>query len=240
MSYDDVMASLEALGTAQNRKVYARHGASPPMFGVSYANLGKLEKKHRGDTALAKQLWASGNHDARVLAAKIVDASTAPVKLLDAWVKNADNHVLVGAVASAAARGPHALSRMRKWMKSRSEWVAATGWCVLSQIGGDDDRFTTAELAGYLETIEAEIHGAQNRVRHNMNAALISVGVRNATLTKKAVAAAKRIGPVEVDHGQTSCKTPAAIPYIEKTVAHRAAMAARRAAKAKAPARKRG
>jgi 3-methyladenine DNA glycosylase AlkD len=239
VSYDDVMASLEAMGTAQNRKVYGRHGASEPIFGVSYANLGKLEKKHRGDTALAKQLWASHNHDARILAAKIVDASMAPAKLFDTWVEGADNHVLVGAVASAAARSPHALTRMRKWMKSRSEWVAATGWCLLSQIGADDDRLTTAELADYLKTIEAAIHGAKNRVRHNMNAALISVGVRNATLTKKAIAAAKRIGPVEVDHGETSCKTPAAIPYIEKTVAHRAAMAARRAAKTKAPARKR-
>ena len=80
-------------------------------------------------------------------------------------------------------------------------------------------------------TIEREIGGAQNRVRHNMNGALIALGVRSAALRKQALAAAKRIGKVEVDHGETSCKTPDAIGYIEKTVAHRKAMAERRAKK---------
>ena len=34
-------------------------------------------------------------------------------------------------------------------------------------------------------------------------------------------AAARRIGTVEVDHGETGCKTPDAEPYIKKTLAHR-------------------
>ena len=63
-----VLAKLEALGTAQNRKVYARHGVGEPMFGVSFAHLRKLGKKLRHDHDLARALWASGNHDARVLA----------------------------------------------------------------------------------------------------------------------------------------------------------------------------
>ena len=49
-----------------------------------------------------------------------------------------------------------------------------------------------------------------------MNGALISIGVFKPGLRKKAIAAANRIGKVDVDHGETSCKTPDAIPYIEK------------------------
>jgi 3-methyladenine DNA glycosylase AlkD len=60
-----VLAQLEALGTAQNRKVYARHGVAEPMFGVSFAHLRKLGKKLHPDHDLARALWASGNHDAR-------------------------------------------------------------------------------------------------------------------------------------------------------------------------------
>jgi len=48
-----------------------------------------------------------------------------------------------------------------------------------------------------------------------MNNALIGIGVFKPALCKKAVAAA-RIGKVEVDHGETNCKTPDAIPYIGK------------------------
>ena len=73
--------------------------------------------------------------------------------------------------------------------------------------------------------IEAEIHHQPNRTRHSMNQALICLGVLNKALAKGAKAVAKRIGKVEVDHGQTSCKTPDAAAYIDKTLAHRAAKA---------------
>jgi hypothetical protein len=33
-------------------------------------------------------------------------------------------------------------------------------------------------------------------------------------------AAAKRIGKVEIDHGDTACKTPEVVPTLEKTWAH--------------------
>jgi len=35
------------------------------------------------------------------------------------------------------------------------------------------------------------------------------------------LAAAKRIGKVEVDHGETGCKTPDAAAYIRKVLDHR-------------------
>lgn len=54
-----------------------------------------------------------------------------------------------------------------------------------------------------------------------MNMTLIAIGLRNAPLRKLALAAARRIGKVEVAHGQTSCKTPDAAAYIANTVAYR-------------------
>jgi hypothetical protein len=54
-----------------------------------------------------------------------------------------------------------------------------------------------------------------------MNNALIAIGCRNPTLTKRALAASKRIGKVEVDHGETGCKTPDAAEYIQRTLARK-------------------
>ena len=51
-----------------------------------------------------------------------------------------------------------------------------------------------------------------------MNSALIAIGIRNSALESKALSAAKKIGKVDVDHGETSCKTPDAAKYIRKTV----------------------
>ena len=39
-------------------------------------------------------------------------------------------------------------------------------------------------------------------------------------MEKEALAAAKRIGKVEINHGDTACKTPDAAAYIKKTVAY--------------------
>ncbi|HIA47614.1 MAG TPA: hypothetical protein EYN96_06515 [Candidatus Hydrogenedentes bacterium] len=59
-----------------------------------------------------------------------------------------------------------------------------------------------------LQYIESNIHSAKNRVRHSMNGALISMGVRNPALQKKAIAAAKRIGKVKSIMVRPAVKLP--------------------------------
>jgi len=87
---------------------------------------------------------------------------------------------------------------------------------VSSRDGTTPDAF----FAKYLALIERTIHTAPNAEREGMNMALILIGCRNAALRKAATAAAKRIGKVEIDHGDTACKTPDAAQYIDKTWAH--------------------
>lgn len=55
-----------------------------------------------------------------------------------------------------------------------------------------------------------------DRRKAGMNAQEALATLKKAALRKKAIEAAKRIGKVEVDHGETYCKTPDAVPYIEK------------------------
>jgi hypothetical protein len=73
----------------------------------------------------------------------------------------------------------------------------------------------------YLGRIERDIRNSKNRVRHTMNNALIAIGIRSEALRTKAEAAARRIGRVHVDHGQTGCVTPDAVEYIRKTMEYK-------------------
>jgi hypothetical protein len=73
-----------------------------------------------------------------------------------------------------------------------------------------------ASLKQVLATIEREIHRSPNRARHAMNGAVIAIGTFKPSLRKKALETARRIGKVEVDHGETSCKTPDASSSILK------------------------
>lgn len=216
MTYDQAMKSLAKAGTAQNRKVYARHGCKDPMFGVSFAYLGKLTKQIKTDHVLAEQLWKSGNHDARILAMMIADPSRVTVRQARSWAKDLNCYALADYLGKLVGRSAVADEMMTTWTADPSEFVATAGWVVvaLSAMNGSEksDEFFKAQL----DRIERSIQGSKNWVKYAMNGALIAIGGSRPKLTARAIAAAKRIGPVEVDHGETGCKTPAAIAYIEK------------------------
>lgn len=232
MTLKEAMAELKKMGTAQNVKVYRRHGAKGDLFGVSFANLGALKKKIRKDHALALELWKTGNVDARTLACMIADPKELTARTADAWVKQIDYYCVADQFSALVAQSPHAITTMQKWMKSRKEYVRQCGYSVLSSLLAKREDVPDELCEELLAAIEKEIHASANRARYTMNGALISIGIFKPALRAKAVAAAKRIGHVEVDHGETGCKTPDAVPYIEKAAAHYAGKAKGRAASA--------
>ncbi len=232
----DVMAELEAAGTAQNRKVYTRHGAAEPMFGVSYKELGQIGKPLRLDQALAIELWRSGNHDARVLATRVADPSAMTEGLAHEWLGSVDNYILAEGLGGLIAKSPVARTVSDALRDDSGEWPASVGWFIVACTAEQPDLWADGELSELVAQIHTEIDNRPNRVRHEMNGALIAIGLRDEDLRASVLGAARRIGPVQVDHGETGCKTPEVVPYIERTLARRAQMAARRAEKARAKA----
>lgn len=216
-----VLRELEGLGTEQTRKTYRRHGVKGEQYGVLYAPLGKLAKRLKTDHALARELWASGNHDARILATMIADPAATTGAQLDKWIRDVDNYVLADALAGLASRTPVARKKLEKWTLSTHEWVGRIGWGILARLAMSDSNLTDGDFERYLNEIERRIHGSKNRIRDAMNMAVIAIGLRNAAFEKKAGAAAERIGRVKVDHGETGCKTPDAVEYIGKVKAKR-------------------
>ena len=220
MTKTETMQELRANGNEQTRKTYRRDGIRGKMFGVSYAALGKMKKKIKMDQSLAERLWETGNLDARALATMIADPGTIRVGTLNAWAKDLDNRGLAGALSNVAAEAPSAKKLMEKWTVAKGEMIGCAGWHTLASMARQDNGLSDAYFDSYLGTIESKIHTANNWVAYAMNNALINIGVRNPALEKKALAAAKRIGKVETEHGETACKTPDAAAYIKKTVAY--------------------
>jgi 3-methyladenine DNA glycosylase AlkD len=228
MDFKEAMAALEAAGTEQNRKVYPRHGVRSPMFGVSFANLEKVRKRIRRDHGLAAQLWRTGNHDARMLATMIADPAEVSSSEIEAWIADCDNYVLTDALAKLVAASPHARAQAERWIPSENEWASSAGWMVIGgMLVARGETLPAGELDGLLARIERDLSRAPNRTRYAMNGVLIGIGCVSDAFATKAIAAARRIGPVEVDHGETGCKTPDAVTYIPKARAYFAAKAAR-------------
>ncbi|MDP2307951.1 MAG: DNA alkylation repair protein [Pseudomonadota bacterium] len=218
MPLGDVMTELEAAGSEQTRKTYARHGAQQPMFGVSFATLKTLYKRIGVDHELASALWETSNFDARNLAVKVVDPSRLSEADLDSWARASRVQMVLGYVAHVTVETPYALGRATAWLATPSE--RAVGWMLVGAMALRDETTPDAWFADRLGEIESSVHSAPNAERGPMNHALIAIGSRNAPLRELASAAAKRIGPVEVDHGDTACETIDPGPRIEKTWAH--------------------
>ena len=220
MTKTEVMRELRANGSAQTRKTYRRHGLKGDMFGVSYAVLGKMKRKIKSDQKLAEQLWATGNCDARALATMIAAPAETTAATLESWARDLEDRGLAAALSNVAAEAPSAKKLMEKWTSAKNEMRGCAGWHTLASLARQENGLDDAYFEEYLEKIETRIHGSENWVKYAMNNALINIGVRNPKLEKIAIAAAARIGRVEVDHGETGCKTPEAVSYIKKTVAY--------------------
>ena len=218
MTMQEVLQELESLGTAQNRKVYRRHGACENLYGVSFANLRKMGKRLKIDHALAQQLWSTGNHEAQLLASMIADPATVEERLVDRWATELVDRTVTGEFSDFVSKTPFFQAKMETWSDSDDEWIGRAGWNLLALLAMNDKELPDAYFENYLEIIERDIHTRKNMVRDAMNSALIAIGIRNPGLEKKALSAANKIGKVEADHGETSCKTPDAAAYIRKTV----------------------
>src|SRR5271168_1268854 len=216
-----IMAELKKKGKESTRKIYARHGmATENMYGVSVADLKVIAKTIKGQQALACELYATGNMDAMYLAGMVADGSKMTTKQLNAWAEGAANMQMIAeyTVPWVAVENPQGRELARQWMKSKKEHVAAAGWCTYSGLVATkaDAELDLVEIEELLATVVKGVSGAQNRVRYTMNNFVISVGAYVKPLAKQAKAAARQIGDVSVDVGDTACKVPVASAYIEK------------------------
>jgi 3-methyladenine DNA glycosylase AlkD len=218
MTKDDVVAALTAAADPQYAKTYRRHGAIEPVLGVSTATLKALAKKIKRDAGLARALWDTGIYDAMNLAAMVADPARMTEAEADAWLAGVRCYAAAGALAGVVGRSPIGLSRARAWIDDPAEYPRTTGYdtlCVLLREGAEVDE---AWLRGLVARIEAEVGTSANRARHAMNMALIAIGGYRPALRAEVEAAARRLGPIHVDHGDTACVTPDVAPYIAKMV----------------------
>jgi len=219
MKAQEILATLKKLGKPQTAAIYKRHGSGDNVFGVLTSEIATLQKKIKVDHALAMELWKTGNAEARVLALQVADPEKLTRADADRLVKDGPVRFIGSYLSGLLARSPIAEKTMDAWMKSPDESHREVGFGILGvRLKDDPGSISDADAEKVLTTIEKEIHRSPNWARYAMNGALISIGVFKPALRKKAIEAAKRIGTVEVDHGETNCKTPDAAPYIEKAL----------------------
>jgi 3-methyladenine DNA glycosylase AlkD len=162
MSYEEVVAQLEEMGTEQNRKIYSRHGANGLMFGVSFGDLRKLEKKIKRDHELAVQLWDTGIMDAHTLATMIADPKQIDRATAEAWAGDVNYYHLVDVLCgNVLGHTPFLRELAEQWIESDDEWLGRFGWNLVGELADRDKTLEDDYFKALLDRIESEIHTAK-------------------------------------------------------------------------------
>lgn len=219
MSAADIITELRGFASDSVKRIFLKHGACEPILGVKFEYLKQLQKRIKKDHKLALELYDTGIGEAMYLAGLIADDEQMTKQDLQRWVKQAAWPMLnMYTVAWVAAGSKHGRALALKWIDSKQEHVAVSGWSTMSCLASvkDDAELDLPELKQLLGRVQKTLGQQPDRVRYAMNGFVIAVGSHVPALTDLALKTADKIGKVEVDMGDTSCKVPDARAYIEK------------------------
>jgi 3-methyladenine DNA glycosylase AlkD len=219
-----ILSALKSKGKEGTRKIYARHGmAADRVYGVSVADLKAVAKTIRGQQALALELYATGIMDAMYLAGMVADGAKMSRDELNQWAEGAAQMQMIAeyTVPWVAVENPIGRELAIEWVDSKKEHVASAGWCTYSGLVATkpDSALDLKEIESLLARVVRELADAPNRVRYTMNGFVVAVGTYVKPLLKQAKAAARQIGAVEVNMGDTACKVPLATEFIDRAEA---------------------
>jgi 3-methyladenine DNA glycosylase AlkD len=190
-----VLAELRALGSEADRAGMARYGINvADAFGVSIYVLRKVAGRLGTDHDLAGALWATGNHEARLLACFIDDPQAVTPEQMDAWAGDFDSwDVCDQAATSLFDLTPHAWTKARAWAARDEEWVKRGGFALMAGLAVHDRAASDPAFVKLLPLIERGARDERNFVKKAVNWALRNLGKRNPALNARAVACAERI-----------------------------------------------
>ena len=194
-----LVAHLYSLRDDANLVGQARFGitSKSEQLGITMPVLRELARAHRRNHPLALELWASGIHDARVLATLVENPQQITRGQMEAWVRDADNWALTDALAFLFDRTEFAEAKAHAWSARQGEFVKRTGFAMMAGMAVHRPELPDEIFLDFLPVIAREATDERNFVKKAVNGALRQIGKRNPALRRAAIAEAKRIGKLD-------------------------------------------
>ncbi len=189
------VAELRAMGSEEVRAGMARYGINvADAFGVSVYELRKVAARLGTDHELALALWATENHEARLVACFVDDPAAVTGEQMEAWAREFDSwDVCDQATTSLFDRTAFAWQKATAWAAREEEWVKRAGFALMAGLAVHDASAGDARFTELLPLIERGATDDRNFVKKAANWALRNIGKRNAVLHAAAMACAARI-----------------------------------------------
>jgi 3-methyladenine DNA glycosylase AlkD len=189
------LEELRALGERRNVDGMARFGIrAKVVYGVAKPKMDELARRIGKDHQLALELWASGVHDARILAGMIDLPREVSSQQMERWARDFDNwDVCDGTCCHLFVFAAQAWKKAIAWSRREPAFIKRAGFALMAYLAYRDKQAADAQFRRVLPLIEREAYDDRNFVRKAVNWALRNIGKRNLRLNREATRAAARI-----------------------------------------------
>jgi 3-methyladenine DNA glycosylase AlkD len=212
-----VMAELAVLDDPRAREVNEKRGDD---HGVNLTKLRALAKRLRTQHDLARDLWATEDTAARLLAVLVCRPKAFEREELDTMLRQARapkvHDWLINYVVRKTA---HAEELRVAWTADPDPVVASAGWALTA------DRVVKRpeglDLAALLDVIEARMKDAPDRLQWAMNTCLGHIGIHHPEHRDRAVGIGERLRVFEDYPTPPGCTSPFAPVWIAEMVRRR-------------------
>ncbi|MBI5325890.1 MAG: DNA alkylation repair protein [Ignavibacteriae bacterium] len=189
MNYQEIIKKLKLLRNPKNIEGMARFGInSNGTLGISVTTLRKIAKEIGKNHELALELWDSGIHEARILAALIDNPKEVSIKQIENWIKDLDSwDVCDQLMMNLIDKTDFAFNKAVKWSKRKPEFEKRAGFALMASLAFHDKNSKNEQFIQFFPLIINSSNDERNYVKKAVNWALRQIGKRNLDLNKQAV-----------------------------------------------------
>ncbi|MEE8402628.1 MAG: DNA alkylation repair protein [Candidatus Hydrothermarchaeaceae archaeon] len=195
MQYTEIIEKLKSLSNPEAVEGMARFGINPEnTYGVSIPNLRAIARDAGRGRQLAQKLWASGIHEARILASMVDEPGRVTEAQMERWVRDFDSwDVCDQCCMNLFEKTGFAYLKAVTWSKRNEEFVKRAGFVLMARLAVSDKKAEDERFVGFLPIIKREAGDDRNYVKKAVNWALRQIGKRNRELNRAAIETAKEI-----------------------------------------------
>lgn len=186
MSYtiDNIVMELEQMRNPVNIAGMARFGIrTDTALGVPMPVIRKMAKEIKRDHDLALQLWQSGIHEARILAALIDDPGKVTAAQMEDWVRDFNSWDLCDQCCmNLFDKTVDAYDKAAEWCYREEEFVKRAGFVIMAAMAVHNKKAEDELFISFFPFLLQGASDERNFVRKAVNWALRQIGKRNMRL----------------------------------------------------------
>jgi 3-methyladenine DNA glycosylase AlkD len=195
----EIIDQLKLQANPVNAAGMARFGINPTnTLGITIPVLRKMARQIGRNHQMALDLWASGIHEARILATLVDKPAEVTEAQMEQWTSEFDSWDICDQCCSNLySKIPLAHQKALEWADRPEEFIKRAGFVMMAVLAVKDKKADNEQFTRFFPALKAGATDERNFVKKAINWAVRQIGKRNLSLNKLAIALSKDIQQID-------------------------------------------